>query len=302
MSQESPKKSPPAYLFALGKKGMPELVEVDGPLGRCTYRFVDLYKHDFFAATGLYEWISGIGDRESAAPSPIPDPRCPIPDRNAPNPDSRFPIPDGNAPIPDPTRLAVLKIQRTHHLFGFPMRWLGAHVARHEVAVIQALAGVRGVPEFLGLYGTTGFLHAFVPGEPLRDNMPFTRLFFEQLRQLLVDIHARDVAYVDTNKRENILMGDDGRPWLIDFQISYSARRAVKGNFISMMIFRRMKRADWYHYYKHKTRLIPSACTSEDFAAAEDRGLLHSLHRMIARPIIQVRRRFLSRYELDKTK
>jgi hypothetical protein len=47
---------------------------------------------------------------------------------------------------------------------------------------------------------------------------------------------------------------------------------------------------------------LPSACSAEDFEKAQKRGLLHQLHRLIARPIILVRRKFLSRYDLAKTR
>ncbi len=241
---------------------MPPTVEAGG----ATWRFVALYKHDFFAATGLYEEVPGA----SAGAGGVP-------------------------------RRAVLKIQRTYPFCGVPLRWLGARVARHEIRVYEALQGVRGVPRFLGRVGPSGFLHEFVPGVDLREGLTVSAEFFEHLRTLLNEMHARHVAYVDTNKRENILLGEDGRPWLIDFQISYFAPRGDRANPFARSMLRRFQRADWYHYYKHKTRLAPALCCAADFAAAEDRGLLHRLHRRIAQPLIRLRRRLLSRYRLEKT-
>jgi len=192
---------------------------------------------------------------------------------------------------------AVLKIQRTYHMFGFPMRWLGRIVANHEIAIFERLQGVRGVPAFLGRFGPTGFLHAFIPGDPLTPEHPFTPQFFDDLHQLFADIHARNIAYVDSNKRENILFGDDGRPWLIDFQISFLSR-----SFLSRWLLKRFQHEDWYHYYKHKTRLMPQNCTPEEMARAQRRSLLIRFHRFFAQPIIRVRRKFLSRYKLEKVK
>lgn len=255
MTQEPAKKKkrPPAYLFALGRHDMPAEVTAEG----VTYTFSKLFKHDFFAATALYDGPAGP---------------------------------------------AVLKIQRTHHLFGFPMKWLGRMVAGHEIGVYQKLQGVPGIPKFLGRVGPTGFLHDFIPGVDLHSDLPLTPQFFEELRILFANLHERHIAYVDSNKRENILYGDDQKPWLIDFQISWWCKKGKRDNFLAKMIFRKFEKADWYHYYKHKTRLLPSACTDEDFAKAKKRGILHQLHRFIARPIIQVRRKFLSRYDLAKTR
>jgi hypothetical protein len=199
------KKRPPASLFALGRQEMPAQVEADG----ATYRFTKLFKHDFFAATALYETVGAPGE------------------------------------------MAVLKIQRTYPLYGFPMKWLGKRVANHEIRIYEKLQGVRGIPAFLGRVGPTGFLHAFIPGTDLHSDLPLTPQFFTELEELFAALHERHIAYVDSNKRENILYGEDRRPWLIDFQISFHAKKGERDNFLAKMILRKFIRADWYHYYNH---------------------------------------------------
>ncbi|MCL2641372.1 MAG: hypothetical protein FWD53_11035 [Phycisphaerales bacterium] len=259
------KKRPPAALFAMGREDLPREVEAMG----VRWRFVKLFKHDFFAATGLYE------------------------SQNGSDPALRG---EGEG------RMAVLKVQRTYPLWGLPMKWLGKKVANHEIRIYEKLQGVRGIPTFLGRVGPTGFLHEFIPGVDLHAKLPLTSEFFAELETLFRELHERHVAYVDSNKRENILYGDDGKPWLIDFQISFECKRGERDNFLAKAILRKFVKADWYHYYKHKTRLLPGVCTEDDFERAKRRGFLHQLHRLVARPIIRVRRMFLSRYDLDKTK
>ncbi len=252
------RKKAPASFFALGYESLPQRATV----GRRNYSIVKVFKHDFFAATGLYREEIPAGATDQAAEPP----------------------------------LAVLKLQRTYPLYGLPMKWLGRMVARHEMAVFQKLQGVRGIPEFLGGYGPTGYMHAFVPGMDLCPECQPDGEFFQRLQELLVAIHARGVAYVDTNKRENILYGDDQQPWLIDFQISFHCGGAWN-NIVTRGILRRLQREDWYHFYKHKTRLAPQVCTPEDFAAAQNRSWYIRLHRRVAQPIIHWRRRFLARYQ-----
>jgi hypothetical protein len=145
-------------------------------------------------------------------------------------------------------------------------------------------------------------LHEFVPGVDLHAKLPLTAEFFVRLEKLFAEMHQRHIAYVDSNKRENILYGDDGQPWLIDFQISFQLKKGERDNFLAKWWFRRFVRADWYHFYKHKTRLLPAACSAEDFAKAQKRGVLHQAHRVVARPIILLRRKFLSRYDLANTR
>jgi hypothetical protein len=147
-------------------------------------------------------------------------------------------------------------------------------------------------------------LHAFIPGCDLHRKLPLTTAFFDELQQLFAALHERNIAYVDSNKRENILYGDDGKPWLIDFQISYELRTSGwRSHFLARGLFRRFVRADWYHFYKHKTRLLPKGtCTPDDWEKAKKRGTWHSIHRFFARPMIAVRRKILSRYDLANTR
>ena len=156
---------------------MPEKLEAGGRF----YAFRRLYKHDFFAATALYEQVT-------------PD--------DSPSNHSRT----SSAPT-----------ACTQSFFGLPMGWLGRFVARHEIQIYQKLQGIPGIPSFLGTVGKNGFLHAFVPGRELSAAVALEPDFFDRLHELFTSIHTLNIAYVDANKRENILVGDDGRPYLIDF-------------------------------------------------------------------------------------
>lgn len=257
-------RQPPTSFFALGYGELPERVQCAGK----TYRHVKTFKHDFFAATGLYQQI----------PAGQPPQELPAPNLNT-----------GEG-------LAVLKLQRTFPLFGLPMQWLGAMVARHEIAIFQKLQGIDGIPEFIGCIGPTGYMHAFVPGADLAPEFEPDATFFARLHELLAAIHNRHVAYVDTNKRENILFGADGRPHLIDFQISFNCSKNEKSFWLKRRVLARLQVEDWYHFYKHKTRLCPQACTPEDFANARRRSWYIRVHRFFAQPIIHTRRKFLRRY------
>ncbi len=194
----------------------------------------------------------------------------------------------------DAGRRAVLKIGRTEDFAGFPLAWLGGWLCRREVRFYRRLDDLPNVPAVLGMVGRTGFVHAFVEGRPLAKDKPVPDGFFARLEELMRELHRRDIAYVDTNKPENILLGDDGLPHLIDFQISWDLNEYIP-RFVARWILRRMQREDLYHVLKHKRRLRPDEITPEERARIEHKSALIRLHRFIFKPYFLIRRRTFKR-------
>ena len=192
-------------------------------------------------------------------------------------------------------RRVVLKMGRATAFAGVPLKWIGRWLCRREVRFYTKLADLPNVPATLGTVGETGFVHEYVEGQPLSRERPVPDGFFDQLRGLLDELHRRGVAYVDTNKPENILLGADGRPHLIDFQISYD-RSSLGGDWLlSRWWLRRMRGADLYHVAKHQKRLRPDEMTPEQLEQAVRRGPLIRLHRAVTKPYFFVRRRLFRR-------
>jgi len=216
------------------------------------YRHVRTYKHDFFAATGLYEGPGG---------------------------------------------LVILKLGRAARLFGLPMDWLGRVLARRECEVYKEVDDLSGVPRCRGRWNKTGFVHEFMEGHPLQRKEKVAADFFPRLRELILQMHARGIAYVDLEKRENILVDGNGRPGLIDFQISWwwpadrkseGLRRLIPDS-VGRYILERLQKADLYHLRKHYRRHRPEDLTPEEIAASYRTGVLISLHRRFVRPLTLVR-------------
>ncbi|MCG3178368.1 MAG: hypothetical protein BIFFINMI_00695 [Phycisphaerae bacterium] len=249
----SPLPSPPPADNRL--QAFPRGLPAELTFGRRRFGFVRQFKHDFFAATGLYQ------------------------------------ADDGGA-----LSQVVLKLQRQRPYFCVPMRWLGAWLTRHEAVIYRDLADVPGVPALVGLHGPTGFVHEFVPGQPLHRDNRVSDTFFDELADLLRAIHARGLAYVDLNKRQNILVGQDGRPYLIDFQISFRLGR--RGGELPRSILKMLQEHDWYHFAKHKRRCRPDQMTADEIAASYQPTGPLSLHRRISRPYFKVRRWLLTRMGL----
>ncbi len=184
---------------------------------------------------------------------------------------------------------AVLKMGRTEPFCGFPMEWTGRFLCRREMRFYQQLNDLPNVPKILGRVGKTGFVHEYAEGEPLSRERPVPDGFFDRLLDLMDKLHRRGLAYVDANKPQNILLGTDGLPHLIDFQISFDVRE-FGDNFVTRWLLARMHSADVYHVLKHKKRMRPDEMTADQWRRVRERGTLIRLHRIVTKPYFKFRR------------
>jgi len=217
------------------------------------HRLKEIFKHDSWAATALYE--NDMGTRR------------------------------------------IVKLHRQSPLFGLPMKWVGRITAGNERAILERLKGLPGIPSLSGpieIDGTqvpNGVARDFVAGHPLRSKETLADDFFPELLRLLDGMHGRKVAYVDLHKRENIIVGESGLPYLIDFQISLSWPRWMPAG----PLFRIFTRSDDYHLMKHWARCRPDQCGIDSETLQKSLPWWIRAHRLVARPIRELRRRLLVR-------
>ncbi len=191
---------------------------------------------------------------------------------------------------------AICKFNRRQSIGPIPMRWLGWLLARNESRILDRLKDSGQVPIILGPVRIDGKIHSnaisrrFIEGHPLGHKEPVPVEFFARLRDLLSLMHDRKLAYVDLHKRENVLVGDDGQPYLIDFQISYASPSGFLGRLpSSRFILNILQKSDDYHFEKLRRKSLPDA-----HAAAQpvDRPWWIRVHRGVAMPFRQMRRKF----------
>jgi hypothetical protein len=220
------------------------------------YRRVDVFKHDSWAATARY--TSPRGD-------------------------------------------IVCKFNRLQPILGFPMSWLGRRLAIRERLALERLSGVPGIPAPTGPIRAEGTLlpnacgHDFVHGHPLAPGELVGDRFFPELAHLLATIHTRRMAYVDLHKRENVLVGDDGRPYLIDFQVSlglWSPRD--EGNPAARWLLNALQDADRYHLAKHIRLHRPDQERLVAELGGGKRPAWIGWHRSVAAPLREMRRKLLT--------
>jgi hypothetical protein len=241
----------PPWLRALGASDPPGVIAVDGAVYRCA----EIYKHDSWAATALYEAEDG--------------------------------------------RRLVCKFHRQRRIGLLPMGWFGRRMARHEAAMLDRLADVPGVPRRAGVVriGSRALrfavARAYIAGHPLRKAERVDDRFFPRLEALLGGIHARRLAYVDLHKRENIIVGEDGRPHLVDFQIGVAWPR-----WLPSPLLRILQRSDDYHLSKHWAACRPDQCDPRRAAQVRNVPWFIRAHRLVGRPFRALRRGLLVRLDV----
>lgn len=243
-------------MFAL-PDAPPEELQVAGAM----YRLTRVFKHDFWAATCLYEIRSQFTVRSSEFPK------------------------------------IVVKFGRSHPFCGLPLAWTGKLLADHEEAIYIALKGVAGLPKWVERLSSTCYAIEYIDARPLDHLQNIPTGLFDRLKIVFDEIHARGVAYGDANKKSNILVTADGKPVLIDFQISLRRRDDwiwPLRNFLHRVVTY-LQAKDIYHLYKHKRRLAPEELTAEENALSRKRTGLHALHRKLTKPYRSLRRGFLQR-------
>lgn len=230
-----------------------------------TFLLARVFKHDFYAATGLYQHRHAGGAVSTQV---------------------------------------VLKLYHMDRFWLLPLGWLGRWLCRREIAINRAVQDVDGIPRLLGKFGQAGLIREFVPGCNLRElgTRPDDR-FFPRLRGILAAVHRRGMAHCDLSKPENVLVQTDGRPVLIDFQIAfYPTTRIPLLRWLANQILHYLQQVDDYHLQKNHRRSRPDDFSPEAQAASRQKGLLLTLHACIRRPYRATRHFALNHFLAKKTK
>ena len=220
-------------------------------------------KHDFHAATIVYGRQSETGS-ESSSPKAS---------------DTGL-----------PTRL-ICKINRRTHFCFIPLSLIGRLMTHNEVYNLRRCEGIHGVPRVLARIHPNMYVYGYIEGTSLGEKPPLPADFFDNVLAVLRQIHERNLVHFDLHKLGNILIGNDGRPYIIDFQIStHIGDRFLLSRRLSSRLRRRLQAYDRYHIYKHKRRLQPELLTAAEERLSRDDSLPVRVHRAIVKPYRRVRR------------
>jgi len=139
---------------------------------------------------------------------------------------------------------------------------------RREAVALAALDGLPGIAPLLGRDGSVELLRGYAPGAPLHRVERLPEDFFERLAELVAAMHAHGVAHNDLHKEPNVLVGEDGQPALVDFQLA-SVHRVGSGRLV------RRAAEDLRHVAKHAARYRDQ--NSGRRSSRRERGLVSRL-------------------------
>jgi hypothetical protein len=172
-------------------------------------------------------------------------------------------------------------------------RWwaarLSAHFAWREARALRHLADVQGVPRLLA--EEKGRLwRGFLAGLPMHVAQPRgDAAYFREGARILRQLRRRGVTHNDLAKEPNWLVGQDGRPYLLDFQLASIHRR--KGR-----LYRIMAYEDLRHLLKHKRTYCPEELTARERAIIRQRSLPSRLWKATGKKVYNAVTRGLFNY------
>jgi len=167
-------------------------------------------------------------------------------------------------------------------------RALARHLLRRECRALIHLAGsgIDGIPKLLASDRDT-LTRAWIEGSPMHLAKPRDPSYFTAALRLLRRLHAAGVLHNDLAKETNWLVTPDGRPALVDFQLSSIARRRGA-------LARARGHDDLRHLLKHKRTYLPERLTAREKRVLARRSVVSRVWMSTAKPVyLFVTRRML---------
>ena len=175
-------------------------------------------------------------------------------------------------------------------------RWVfrnlvGRFLIWREKRAYRRLEGLKGVPALYGVVGGLAVVLEEIRGRSIeglekRERLPVE--FFEALRDLVERVHRRGVCHCDLKRAANVLLGDDGHPYIIDWSAAISEREFRL--FPGRRIYKRFCLDDRNAVVKFQLRHCPEAVQAEDLRRYQERSAAERAIRKLrdrARSVLQ---------------
>ncbi len=171
-------------------------------------------------------------------------------------------------------------------------RLLGVYLVAREHRALCRVSHVEGVPRYCGRLDAYALATEYVEAASAPE-APAERLtveFFASLERIIGELHKRGVVHCDLKKLDNIMVGADGKPYVIDFAAAF----VTGSNPLTGLLFGQLQDDDYRGIYKLKKRYVPALLTPQEsefleFRSAPERsfrrlrvGVRHAVQRWSA--------------------
>lgn len=155
---------------------------------------------------------------------------------------------------------------------NFFLRWtLGLWLIHKEWKIYSRLKGLKGIPKPVERIDHFAFAMEYIPGKAVGRDETLSPSFFSELERVLGEVHSRGVVHLDLRHKGNILASEEGEPFLIDFNSSFSFK---KGGLLRRLFFPLFRWVDYGGLLKLKERAAPSSMTPEESSCLKRFNLL----------------------------
>ena len=142
---------------------------------------------------------------------------------------------------------------------------VGRFLLWRESKAYRRLRGLRGIPSLYRVIDGQALVIEKIPGKSLRKHERDIRLsgsFFDVLTEVVDGFHGRGLAHCDLKNAPNLLLGDDGLPYIVDWAASISEKEF---RFFPLnLVFRRFLLDDHMAITKLKLRHAPETLTPKE--------------------------------------
>jgi serine/threonine protein kinase len=134
-----------------------------------------------------------------------------------------------------------------------------------EHRAYRTLNGLKGIPACYGVIDGIALALEEIPSRPLKKHNKHIQLsdtFFDDLKNIVDSFHKRGLAHCDLKNGANVLVGRDGRPYIVDWSASISEKECRC--FPLNRIYLRFVLDDRFAIIKLKMRYAPDTLTLEE--------------------------------------
>jgi len=156
----------------------------------------------------------------------------------------------------------IKKANKKNWIFKF----FNQYTLKKEYAIYSRLNGVRGVPNCYGLTQDGDLILEYIEGLSYRkkqEQLADDDEFFKSFLDLILEMHGKGVAHGDLKRKDNIIVSNSNKPYLIDFGTAITINS--KSNQIKKSIFSFLKKTDLNAWIKHKYSRQYDRIEEDDF-------------------------------------